>query len=332
MRTLFVVVVGCLVGCTGGADAEPTGDPSPTADTGTPGTTSSSTVTDEPLAASYQLPDDAGFPEGIAYRTPDRSFYMGSLEHGSLQRLTAGGELSRVFVPEDGWTSLGVKVHPDTGDVLACAVRDPSTPAATSELWVHRPDDGSTERIPLQGDPSNCNDLAIDGDVVYLTDREAPNVHRVDLARGSAELWLSDDELTPQIIGNNGLTLTEDGEALLLTQFAPPRLLRVPLDGGSVTEVSLGGDSLGFLPNGADGMAWVDGHLIIAAHAAVARVASLDGWQTATVWADDTPVDIVAVTDGEGALYGLNGEVIPFVLGGDAELPFEVVELPIPGL
>ena len=291
------------------------------------------TVVDPPaeLQAHYDLPDSVGYPEGLAYHGPTRAFYVGSLEHGALQRIDVDGSVTKVFEPEAGWTSLGLKLHPDTQDVLVCAVQFPSTEAAVSELWVHTPDTGTTRRIPLLGAPSNCNDLVALGDDVYLTDREAARVHRVDLATDTASIWFEHPELEPQIIGNNGLVFNQNEDALLLGQFAPARLLHIPLaDPDAITEVTLQGDSLGFLPNGADGLAWVENRLILAAHGSIARLETRDGWVTATVHAAATPAAIVAVTEAEGRLYGLNGEVIAFVLGTPADLPFELLELSIP--
>lgn len=283
------------------------------------------------LQAHYDLPDSVGYPEGLAYHGSSRGFYVGSLEHGALQRIELDGTVTKVFEPEAGWTSLGLKLHPDTEDVLVCAVQFPSTDDAVSELWVHTPATGATRRIPLLGAPSNCNDLVALGDDVYLTDREAALVHRVDLATGTAAIWFEHPELEPQIIGNNGLVLTPENDGLLLGQFAPARILHIPLaDPSAIAAVTLQGDSLGTLPNGADGLAWVTGQLIVAAHASIARLESTDGWATATVHSAATPAAIVAVTEAEGRLYGLNGEVIAFVLGTPADLPFELLELPIP--
>ena len=284
----------------------------------------------EPLFEQVDLPDEVGFPEGLAFHASTRAFYIGSLEHGALQRVEADGSVSRVFEPEAGWASLGIKVHPDTGEVLVCAVKAPSTPSATSELWIHDPASGGTERVPLEGAPSNCNDLVAVGDVVYLTDREAAQIHRVDLATMSSAIWLEHPELEPGLIGNNGLELTESGDALLLGQFAPARILRVALDGSDVVPIALSGDGFGALPNGADGMAWVNGSLVVAAHGSIVRLESDDGWASAVGFAAPTPVDIVAVTEAEGALYGLNGEIIPYVLGLPADLPFELLALDMP--
>ncbi|MEZ4318509.1 MAG: hypothetical protein R3F61_13435 [Myxococcota bacterium] len=304
MRALFLVLVACA------------GDPA--------------TLPVEPLLSDYVLSDAVDYPEGMAFRADERAFYVGSLGHGGITRVDADGTETLVFAPdEDGWATLGLKIHPDTGDVLACAVRDPSTPDAVSELWVLDPATAAVQAFPLAGAPANCNDVVAVGDQVYLTDREAPRLHRVDLATGTASVFLEHAELTPQIIGNNGI-VHADG-ALLVGQYAPARLLRVPLDAPeTVEEVVLTGDSIGSLPNGADGITWQDDTLVIAANRRLARLTSDDGWQTATVAATDLDVGVAAVTVAEDRRYGLKGEVVAFVLGTPTDRPFRILELPAP--
>lgn len=284
--------------------------------------------TSEELAERYDLPDDVGYPEGMGFNASGRAFYVSSLAHGSVFRVDAQGVVDEVVIaPEGLWSTLGVTVDGD--DVLVCAVRDPSTPEALAELWVHDALSGDTERIPLEGAPANCNDLTVVDDAVYLTDREAPVVHRVDLATGTAEVWFTHVELTPQLIGTNGLRFDPEEEVFLLGQYAPARLPRIPLhDPEAIEEVELiNGTLAGFLPDGADGITWLDDRLVVASHGSVRILSSLDGWRRADVTTVDVDVTIEAVVEAEGRLYGLHGAVAAFVLGTATELPFQLVEL-----
>jgi len=284
----------------------------------------------EPLPEAFELSDEVAHPEGVTFHEPTRSFIMGSLGHGGVTQLTADGEELELFRPEEGWTTLGTKVHEATGDVLMCAVWHPSQDDAESELWVIGVEDAEVRRIPLAGAPNNCNDVASEGDDVYLTDRESSRIHRVDLGSETAEVWLTHELLEPGIIGNNGIVLTDE-PALIVGQYAPAKLLHVPLaDPSAIREIPLSGDDIGTLPDGADGIAWVGDDLLIAANSRVARVSSDDAWATATVVASEAPVPIAAVTVAEGQAYGLKGEVVPFVLGTPVSLPFELVQLDLP--
>ncbi len=284
----------------------------------------------EPLLDVYSLSDEVAFPEGVAFDPEARAFAVGSLGHGGITRIDSDGTETRLFTPsEEGWTSLGIKLHPDTRELLICAVKDPSTDTSRSELWVVDLETGSQRGIPLQGSPADCNDVVAVGDSVYLTDREAPRIHRVDLSTDTSEVWLEHPELEPGLIGNNGIVLV--GDALISGQYAPARLLRIPLDApDQIAPVELSGDPIGTLPDGADGIVVFEGELVIAANLRVARVSSTDDWATATVTAADAPVAIAAVTVAEGRVYGLKGEILPFVLGTPESLPFELRALTLP--
>lgn len=281
------------------------------------------------LAQSYTLSAEVDFPEGLAWHPEQRAFYISSLGHGGLTRVDLDGAERRVYQPEgEGWTSLGGKLGED-GSLYFCGVLNPSTEQAASELWIHDPATEVTTVVPLQG-VSNCNDVAIDGRQVFLTDRESARLHRVDLDTLESEVYLEHELLEPGLIGNNGLVLTTDG-ALILGQYSPPKLIRIPLENREdLSEIPLDGDEIGSLPDGADGIAWFKGELVIAANKRIAVVSTTDAWQSGSVRAKDLEVGIAAVTVAEGQVYGLKGEVVPWVLGLEAELPFQILRMELP--
>lgn len=284
-----------------------------------------------PLPDRYTLSDEVGFPEGMAFHAGTRAFFMGSLEHGGITRVNPDGAESRVYTPaDDGWSSLGMKFHPNGDDLLVCAVRWASTPDATSALWVIDAITHTQRAIPLMDPPSNCNDLVAVDDHVYLTDRESARIHRVDLATDEAEVWLTHDALAPGLIGNNGLVVTDDG-VLIQGQYAPARLIRIPIDNPDAAEtIPQHGDPIGSVPDGADGMVWFDGAIAIAANRRIAAARSDDSWSSAQITAAEAPDAVAALTVAEGRLYGLKGEVVPYVLGTEADLPFAIVALELP--
>lgn len=276
------------------------------------------------LLDHYVLPDTVAYPESVAFHEEERAFFLGSLETGSVFRLDADGTLSTVFTPEAGWMTLGVKVAPG-GQVAACAVADAGLPEARAELWVFDLPATEPVRVPLSGAPANCNDLAFDGELVYLTDREAGVIHRTTLA-GPAEVWFTHPTLEPELIGMNGIVIADD--ALLVSKYMPATLLRIPLAAPeSLTTVSVPDGTFGAVPDGPDGFAWDGADLIVAANRVVARLSSTDGWASATATTVTPEVAVAAVTVAEGQVYGLKGEVVPWVLGTEAELPFELVVL-----
>lgn len=281
-----------------------------------------------PLASTYTLDDEVGFPEGIAFHAPSRAFFVGSLAHGGITRVAADGTQSRFYTPPAaGWMTLGMKIHPESGELLVCSVINASTASATSELWVFDPDTAARVVFPLADNPNDCNDVVGHGPDVYLTDRESARVHRVTLASDKIDVWFEHPLLEPGLIGNNGIVVTDD-DVLIVGQYAPAKLLRIPLSApDEIAEITLTGDAIGAIPNGADGITWVGDALAIAANQRLLRVESADGWRSATVSARTPPAPIAAVTVAEGQLYGLKGEVVPFVLGLPPDLPFQIVAL-----
>lgn len=283
------------------------------------------TTTDEPLLERYTLSDSVGFPEGVAFHATSRAFVMGSLEHGGITRLDADGTETRIVTADADWTTLGTKVGA-SGAIHMCAVQFPSTDDARSQLWIVDIDDGLTSAVDLQGSPNNCNDVVEIEGTVYLTDREAGRIHRVDLATDTAEIWFEDEVLDPELIGLNGIV--HIGDALLVGKYSPPRLFRIPLaDPAAFTEVTLDGDPLGTLPDGFDGIIEHEGDLFIAGNKNLVQLSSTDNWITATATTTQPEVPIAAVTIAEGQIYGLKGEIVPSVLGLPVDLPFELVAL-----
>jgi sugar lactone lactonase YvrE len=285
----------------------------------------------EGLRDAYDLEGDELFPEGMAFHPGERAFFFGSLTAGVVRRLEADGTQGTAFdVGEEGWVTLGMRVHPD-GPLVVCALHGFGSDAQSAQIWLLDPETGERTRTvdlePLQ-EGSGCNDVGFDSDGrVYVTDRENPNLYRLELD-GTPELWRTDPELDSAVLGLNGVDLSPDGDAMLVTRYLPAALVRVPFDlGQPITRVELDGDGFGALPNGADGMLRVDDEVLVAGHTRVLRFSSEDGWATATGIGTSPPEHVAALTIAEGTLYGLKGEVTNFVLGTEPELPFRIMAL-----
>ena len=280
-----------------------------------------------PLAEVYELADDEQFPEGIAFHAGERAFFLSSLTSGGVTRLDADGTESTIHTPASGWMSLGMKIDEASDQLVVCAVSAYGTDDTDSAIWAFDPATGEQTASVMLGTAwagANCNDVAFHDGAVYVTDRENLNLYRVDLAAGTAELWFADEALAPSVIGMNGIVVTDDAQ-LLVGKYSPAELYRVPLDDpGSFEQVSLSGDGIGTLPDGFDGIVRIDDRLAIAGHDSSVVLRSDDGWLSATATPIDSPVGLAAMTVAEGRLYGLKGEVVPWVLGTDVDLPFEV--------
>lgn len=282
-----------------------------------------------PLAASYTLEGDTLFPEGIAWSDSERAFFVGSLTEGSIVRVDPDATQTTVFQPDSGvWMTLGMKVDEGAGELLVCAVEDYGTEAPQSVLQRFAVADGSLlEQVEL-APGAVCNDVAVAADGrVWITEREGPRLWTVAPGGSTAEVFAEGALLEPEVIGCNGVVVVDEN-TVLVGKYAPGRILRFdPADPGSLEEVAVGGDGLGSLPDGADGM-FLDGDtLLVAANGTWFTVESSDGWATATTTAHTPPAAIAAVTVAEGRRFGLKGEVVPFVLGTAVSLPFEILEL-----
>ncbi len=281
------------------------------------------------LADAYTLDGDDLFPEGVAWHDDVQAFFYGSLTTGIIVRLDPDGTQTVVHTLDGPWMTLGMKVDGATGDLLVCAVENYGTDTPHSELWVYSPGASEVRTVALEGDVV-CNDVAVTSTGrVFLTEREGPRLHEVDRAAGTASVFLEDPALAPEIIGLNGIVVKDD-EYLLVGKYAPGRLLKVPLDGPEgFTEVVVGGAGMGALPDGPDGIAWMGDELVIAANSTVLRVASTDDWATATSTASTPPAAVAAVTVAQGEVYGLKGEIVPYVLGTEISRPFELLRLTV---
>lgn len=291
---------------------------------GTDGTTS-----DTPLASSYIFDSDDLFPEGIAWSDAERAFFVGSLTRGSIVRVDVDGTQTEVYAPASGtWMSLGMKVDESRGELLVCSIEDYGSASAQSVFQRFSVADGSLLEALALEPGAVCNDVAFAADGrAFLTEREGPRVWTVPPEGGVVEVLVEDPLLEPVAIGCNGIVLP-DADHLLVGKYSPATLLRISLaDPTDIHEVTLSGDGLGTIPDGADGM-FLDGDtLLVAANSQWFTVESSDGWETATTTAHTPSSAIAAVTVAEGRRFGLKGEVVPFVIGLDVSLPFEILEL-----
>lgn len=137
---------------------------------------------DEPLRESYELVGDDLYPEGIAWDVQTRSFYVGSLEHGTVTRVDADGSQSLLAEPANaGWSTVGMKVDSAARRLFACAMSIDID--GTGEVWIYDLDGcGLVEQVDLTlaADGARCNDLALAPDgAALVTDPGQGHVYRV---------------------------------------------------------------------------------------------------------------------------------------------------------
>lgn len=277
----------------------------------------------EPLAPEYPLGSGPGYPESAAFDPESRTFFTSSLGRGDVTAVTAEGATSTFAPPtgEPGRATVGLAVDPSRRRLGVCAVLVDGS--AAGELWLFDLDDGSDQGV-VSLDPisptASCTDIAFGNDGAgYVTDRENGAMYLVDPEEGGVTLFSDHPALEPDLIGSNGVALTEDGEYLLVSKYLAPELVRVSLaDPSDTVTVSLRGDTFasGGL-NGADDVVLVDGVLWVTLVDRLARVVPDDDtWTAATV--TTTPLDEGGVTGlvlADGDVFGVNGQAVEFTLG-----------------
>lgn len=288
-----------------------------------------------PLLATYPIPGSRLYPESVTFDPKRRHFLIGSLDEASVIRIAADGAASYLFEGPGtaNLTTLGLKVDAPRDRLVVCAYLNTATP--TGRLWVFDLATGQrTHDLDLTTAVAgaSCNDLVIDSDgsgAIYVTDRELPNIYRVELdgVTPTVALWASDPKLAKVLVGQNGIAFSPDGRWIITGHYLPPKLHRIArADPSSVHEIPLtGSHPLSQLFSGADGIAFFEGALYVAFGSALVKVDPSDAdWTAATYLALEVGVPIAALTPAEGALYLLQSDVAAFVLSGRPAREFAI--------
>lgn len=298
-------------------------------------------ISDAPtgLAGRYVIPGETLFPESVTFDPARRAFYVSSLGKGSVSRIAADGtvDLLTAGTGEADRVTLGVEVDPAADRLVVCSLLNVDPP--TGRVWIFDLESGAqTHDVDLTQAAANgsCNDVAIGPDgAIYVTDREQPHVYRVEAkpdGEATVAVWAEHALLAPPRIGigQNGIAFTPNGEALLTTQYLPPRLWRIAVDDPrDVREVDLDGrHPLSELLAGADGVVFLDDALYVAFGGSLLRAkATDDDWLAGAYTLLDVDYAIAGVTVAEGSLYVLKSDVAKFLLGGSPDLPFELLRV-----
>jgi len=259
------------------------------------------------------------FPEGGAYDPVDRAFFVGSLRHGSITRVSSTGTES-IFYPggEPDRYTLGMQVDAGRRRLWVC-----TTKSSLGRVWIfdlatgNRVGDLDLTTVNPEG---ACNDILLQADgTAFVSDRENHHIYKVD-AQGHIAIWADDPLLHGSLVSLNSMDFTEDHSALLTATYLPPMLVRVSLaNPHDVRRVELSGDMFmdGFnVLNGPDDLVMHDGQLIVAFGSSIKRVVPTDAsWTKARVTSTRTIGGVTALVEDGAHLYGINGQSVRFLLG-----------------
>lgn len=203
--------------------------------------------------ASYALPGDRAYPEGIAVQKSTGDYFVGSTTDGSISRGNVRKAEAEPFLPggRDGRTAVtGMKV--DRQDRLWVAGRFTGRvfvyDIATKKLVKRLQAPAGGRSFSPRREQSLINDMTVTEDAIYITDSFKPVVYRVANRGGEVgelEPWL-DLTGTPAAYERgfnlNGISASDDGRYLLSAKTDSGELFRIDTQTKEVTEVDLGGE------------------------------------------------------------------------------------------
>lgn len=327
------------------------------AQTASPVATPAATPTE--TVASFALPGDQVFPEGIAYRDDipglENTAFVGSTTDGTIYKIDLASGNVDTFSPggADGRTSaLGMHI----GDQGQLAVAG----GMTGRAWVYDVASGALlSAYSTQAEGSFLNDLAItpSGDI-YITDSSRPILWRIDGTAddgtpvaasspitsaspaagatpvgGSAmplEPWI-DLTTTPITYGEgfnlNGIVTDDSGTDLVAVQTNTGNLYRVDVASKSVTSVDLQGESV----MGGDGLVLSQNRLYAVHNGTISAIDMSDDLNVGSIVGDFTDPALSSPTTAAkigSCLLVVNSQFAN--QGGTPTLPFTISAIAIP--
>ncbi len=296
-------------------------------------------------AQDDELPDEIvierpGFtPEGIEWDSNNERFLLGSLAEGTVFAVDDDGGITPFIENEAFMATIGIEV--DLANERLLVTNSDSAiffnPSAQGLAALGAYDLNTGEEIfytELNGlnDAEDvqffANDVAVDADGnAYVTNSFAPEIYVVD-SDGNADIFITDERLSSDFFGLNGIVYHEDGY-LLVAVAGEAELYKIPVDApDEITLVEVD------VPFGADGMVLdEDGALYAVADyfdveseatvSAVIMVTSDDDWATAT-FIEAVPDNGVATTAAirDGTVFIINA-----YLNNPAAEQYEIVRV-----
>lgn len=285
-----------------------------------------------PLQFLDTYPLEVTYPEGGAFDLETAAFYVGSLESGTVHAVDVETGDETVLFTETApgtWLTLGMVVDDINRKLWVCAA-DQDTDPFFGELWGFDLESGQrTDIVALEsdGDFAWCEDVTVDSiGNVYATDRENPNIYRVELGASTATLFATDPELGSNFIGQNGIIVLPGDEAIIAAVHFPARLNKIDIVTGDVTPIEIDGDFAdATIGSGADGMVYEDGALYVVFDGELVKVEpTLADWTSVVATEAELSGGLTDVMSTPNGFYLVNGQAIGYVFGEDPA-PFTIV-------
>jgi sugar lactone lactonase YvrE len=235
---------------------------------------------------AFRIPEKGLVPEGIAYDSKTRAFFVSSIRKRKIVRVTPDGKASDfVSSGRDGLRAvLGMRVDPAKRRLWACTAamshmegfREGQPPE--SALLEFDADSGKLVReraLPIADpDPRSCDDVALGPDgSVYVNDTAHPVLFVLKPGATDLETFIDNFDLgQPQ-----GFAVSDDGKTVYVSNYR--RVMAIDVESRKLRAVETPVD---FPPNGIDGLAFSKGALYavqngIEPHRVVKMTLSADG-------------------------------------------------------
>jgi len=263
------------------------------------------------------------YPEGVAYSDAQKSFYLSSATMGTIGRVDAQGNYTKVYEDAGLKSSFGMKVDARRNRLWVCT-GDPNysyyADSATYKKMIRLIGiDLATGRKVEDIDLSNlyagkhfANDLALDdAGNIYITDSYSPVIYKVD-AQMKASILTTSEWFRGEDLGVNGIVWSSKG-FLIVDNNSTGALLKIDLrDPQRITRIRIN-----TFFSGADGLLWnAAGNLVLAQNKGTHRIVELnsnDNWQSAELLsstsANDRFIQPSTLSMQDGQLFALNSKL-----------------------
>jgi sugar lactone lactonase YvrE len=286
---------------------------------------------DASLPASYALPGEAVFPEGVAFNPASNKFYVGSTTDGTLYEGDLASSEATVFSEggADGrTTAIGMKVD-SNGNLWVAG-------GGTGQMFVYNTADGSlvASYTTPEVEQTFINDVTFTPDgSAYFTDSLRPILFRISGAEGGeAEAWLDFTGTALEYVEGfnlNGIAATPDGRYLLTVQTVNGNLYRIDTTSQEIIQVDVGEADL----TAGDGILLIGDTLYVSRNSIgeIVPVTMSEDYSTGTAGEAITDPSLIFPTtlaQADGSLLVVNSQFNN--REGTPQLPFTVSRIPLP--
>jgi sugar lactone lactonase YvrE len=286
------------------------------------------------------LPGDRFFPEGITV-TSDGTFFVGSMEEGSIVRVLPGATEAEPFIAPgaNGLVSvLGLYADERRGLLWACSADAGNgklagaAPVGVKAFDLHTGEARGSYDFPGGGFP---NDLTIDTEGnLYTTDSWTPRILRLPAGGSNLEEWINDPQLGAEQWSLNGIDFDKNSGVIYMVNQLIGKLFRIAIEpdgrAGAVTLIKTSRPL-----RRPDGLKVIGPNILATAEGGAGGMAVIEvSGDTATVTVISEGLDDVstfAYYQGSAWILENQGRHFwdPTNAGPEPTPPFRVVEIPL---